>query len=73
MYDNNVVLIDFTGVFISCTLRTLKVASVHKRGTLRHARARSRYALARTFLLAPMNGDTTAILCSIRPVMFIQY
>ena len=49
MYNNNVVLIDFTGVFISCTL---KVASVHKRGTLRHARARSRHALARTFLLA---------------------
>ena len=37
MYNNNVVLIDFTGVFISCTLRTLKVASVHKRGTLWHA------------------------------------
>ena len=54
MYNNNVVLIDFTSVFISCTLRTLKVASVHKRGTLRHARARSRHALARTFLLAPM-------------------
>jgi len=33
MYNNNVVRIDFTGVFISCTLRTLKVASVHKRGT----------------------------------------
>jgi len=30
----------------------LKVVSMHKRGTLRHACARSRHALARTFLLA---------------------
>jgi len=41
MYNNNVVLIDFTSVFISCMLRTLKVASVNKRGTLWHAHARS--------------------------------
>ena len=54
MYNNNVVLIDFTGVFISCTLRTLKVASVHKRGTLRHA-------LARTFLLALSGSFKPAI------------
>ena len=72
MYNNNVVLINFTGVFISCTLRTLKVASVHKRGTLRHARARSRHALARTFLLARMAVDvcTRPELTNCRPLKF---